>query len=248
MVALSLRDMTSEQHDAGNKAFFGASALVDVIEQAPTPLVILSGPEHRIHLINPLYVRLMRRSSGDSVLGKSIREALPELEGQGFFELLDGVYQTGVPFLGSEVPGSLRCEDTGLLEEAYFDFTYQPIRSPSHDVEGIMVQATDVTERIRTRQEFARREHAIQMQWAELQAIDRRDGTEEAGWSDRQFQATRDAEALRLAASLSSMPASRILSADRIAGSIAVTFDDGKCALYSAVLLKQVFSQAKELF
>ncbi len=38
------------------------------------------------------------------VNGKSLAEALPEVKDQGFLELLDGVLETGVPFVGPEVP------------------------------------------------------------------------------------------------------------------------------------------------
>ena len=35
--------------------------------------------------------------------GQPIRDALPELAGQGIYELLDGVYQSGEPFVGRSV-------------------------------------------------------------------------------------------------------------------------------------------------
>lgn len=40
---------------------------------------------------------------------------------------------------------------------------------------------------------------------------------------------------------------SRIISADRTSNGIIVTFEDGKCALYSTTLLHAMFSQAQEL-
>lgn len=39
----------------------------------------------------------------------------------------------------------------------------------------------------------------------------------------------------------------RVLSADRLDGSVVITFDDGRCALYSPELLYATLSQAKEL-
>ena len=38
-----------------------------------------------------------------NIIGKPIREALPELREQGIYELLDGVYTTGKPFFGDEL-------------------------------------------------------------------------------------------------------------------------------------------------
>jgi hypothetical protein len=40
---------------------------------------------------------------------------------------------------------------------------------------------------------------------------------------------------------------SRIISVDRTSSGIIVTFEDGKCALYSTTLLRAMFSQAQEL-
>ncbi|MGI8770115.1 MAG: PAS domain-containing protein [Acidobacteriaceae bacterium] len=146
--------------------------------QAPLPIVMMSGPEHRFTLANPLYIRLMRRTSPESVLGKPVREALPELEGQNFFELLDDVYRTGEPFIGHEIKGTLQREDSGKLDDAYFDFVYQPMRNAEGNVEGIMVVAVEVTDRVRARQVIEGRQQLLEnlqretaRQWAELETI-----------------------------------------------------------------------------
>jgi hypothetical protein len=39
----------------------------------------------------------------------------------------------------------------------------------------------------------------------------------------------------------------RIISADRFNDGLLITFDNGKCAFYSSVLLNAIFSQAEEL-
>jgi PAS domain S-box-containing protein len=148
----------------------GAS-LSELFMQAPTPLLILTGPEHHFTSINAPYIRLLRRSSEESVIGKTIREALPELKGQKFLELLDQVYETGVPYEGNETPVILRREDTGNPEHVYLNFVYQPIRGGDGTVEGIMVQATDVTELVCTRLEAERCEHLLRRQMSELEAI-----------------------------------------------------------------------------
>ena len=145
--------------------------LHDFFMHAPLPLVILLGPEHRFSLINPPYLSLLRREDAGSVLGKPVREALPELKGQPFFRLLDTVYQTGVPFIGREVPGRLLKESNGVYEDVIFDFIYHPIRDAEGRVEGIMVQAKDVTDEVLARQVSAAREAKLFRQWTELEAI-----------------------------------------------------------------------------
>jgi PAS domain S-box-containing protein len=117
--------------------------LSQMFEQAPGMMVMLRGPEHVFELANPSYRQLM---GGRDLIGKTIREALPELTDQGFFDLLDDVFQTGRPFIGHAVPIRLQLTPDAPLEERYFDFVYQPVRDNEGAVSGIFVEGFDVTE------------------------------------------------------------------------------------------------------
>lgn len=123
--------------------------LHDLLMQAPASICVLRGPQHVYELVNPPYYQLVGKRE---LLGKPIREALPELEGQGFYELLDHVYRTGEPFFGREIRAKLIRGQAGAPEEGYFDFVYQPIHTANGDVEGIMVHGVEVTEQVRARQ------------------------------------------------------------------------------------------------
>ena len=79
--------------------------LSQLFEQAPAFMALLSSPEHRFDLVNPTYLQLVGHRD---IVGKTVRDALPELAGQGFFELLDQVYQTGEPFVGRQLPINLQ--------------------------------------------------------------------------------------------------------------------------------------------
>ena len=114
-----------------------------LFEQAPGFMCVLRGPEHRFELANAAYARLV---GGRDVLGAPVREALPELEGQGFFELLDRVYATGEPFVGRGMEIALRAGPGAAPETRFVDFVYQPITDPDGRVSGIFVQGNDVTE------------------------------------------------------------------------------------------------------
>ncbi|QBD74965.1 PAS domain S-box protein [Ktedonosporobacter rubrisoli] len=123
--------------------------LYALLMQAPAIICLLRGETHIYELANPLYLQLVGQRD---ILDKPIREALPELNGQGFYELLDRVYTTGEPFVGTEVRAKLDRDNTGRLEDVYFNFVYQPIRAASGQVEGILVHAVDVTEQVNARQ------------------------------------------------------------------------------------------------
>jgi PAS domain S-box-containing protein len=134
------------------------SRLQELFMQAPAVIGLLSGPEHRFTFVNRDYVRVTGRQNVDDFVGKTVREALPEIEGQGFLELLDEVYQTGKPYVGTAKKATLNRGPNGEPEEAYFDFVYQPMRDSSGRVEGILVHGVDVTEQVLARQEIESRE------------------------------------------------------------------------------------------
>jgi signal transduction histidine kinase/DNA-binding response OmpR family regulator len=124
-----------------------ALRLASVFAQAPVGVAILNGPTHVFEFANREYVALV---GGRSVVGKPVREALPELEGQGIYELLDSVYGSGEPFVGRSVRAIIQ-RHGGEAEETFFDFVYQPLLDEQHRVTGIAVVVFDVTELTRAR-------------------------------------------------------------------------------------------------
>ncbi len=123
--------------------------LHDLFMQAPAVIAVLRGPDHVYELANPLYMQIVGPQR--DILGKPIREALPELEGQGYYELLDNVYQTGKPFIGNEMMVSVDRTGDGRLEDIYFNFVYQPSYNARGEIDGILVHAVDVTEQVNAR-------------------------------------------------------------------------------------------------
>lgn len=113
--------------------------------QAPAAIAILNGPEHRFTLANAEYCNLAQRDP----VGKTIREAFPDLAGQGLYEMLDQVYETGEAIVGKEVPLQLG-RDSHPYDGCY-DFVYQPVTGPDGAVEGIFVHAVDVTDKVSAR-------------------------------------------------------------------------------------------------
>ena len=127
-----------------------------LFSQAPVAIGLFRGPTHIVELANPLVCRLWGRPP-EQVIGKPLLEALPELEGQSFDELLDGVFRTGVAYAGNEVPARLDRTGDGALETVYFNFVYEPMRNAVGVVDGVAVIAVDVTAQVNARQVIARR-------------------------------------------------------------------------------------------
>jgi hypothetical protein len=81
--------------------------------------------------------------------------AIPQLEGQGFKELLDKVRQTGIPYHSCESPATLM--RNGKKEVLYLDFIYQPYYdNATHKIaEGVIGIAYEVTEQVWARSKVA---------------------------------------------------------------------------------------------
>ncbi len=127
--------------------------LAEAFEFAPSFLCVLSGPDHVFQLINGQFTQI---AGTRDYVGRSVAEAMPEMAAQGFLSLLDGVYRTGVPFAGTDVPVLLHRTPGSPPEERIVDFTYAPIRRPDGAVSGVLCQGIDATERKRAEREVAR--------------------------------------------------------------------------------------------
>jgi len=116
-----------------------------MLQQMPGFVGLLHGPQHIYEYVNDAYVQI---SGQREFVGRSVREVFPELEGQGFFELLDQVYATGERFTARALPIQLVGEDAAR----YIDLVYEPVRNDDGAVTGIFVGGYDITERVKAEQ------------------------------------------------------------------------------------------------
>jgi PAS domain S-box-containing protein len=117
--------------------------LRELFHQAPGFMAMLRGPKHVFEMVNASYDQLVGHRE---IVGKPVLEALPELEDQGFKDLLDEVYRTGQTFVGRGLRVMLQREPNSEPEERFVDFVYQPIRDAKGCVSGIFAEGSDVTE------------------------------------------------------------------------------------------------------
>ena len=118
-----------------------------VFAQAPVAIAVMEGPEHRFVLANTEYTRLVGRTVAP---GTPVREAFPELLGQGIFEMIDRVYESGEPFVANELAVTLRRGEGGLAP-AHFNVGYQPLHDESGAVYALVVIGVEMTEQVRAR-------------------------------------------------------------------------------------------------
>lgn len=115
-----------------------------LIEKSSNAICLFVGKEMKIDIANDIMINLWGKDK--SVIGKPLEEALPELKGQPFLELLDKVFTTGETFEGKAMPAEL--EFNGEIKKLYFDFNYIAIRNSAGEIYGVMDIATDVTHEV----------------------------------------------------------------------------------------------------
>ena len=114
-----------------------------LLSQMPGFVGVLAGPAHVYEYVNDAYVTI---SGPRNFLGRTVRDVFPELEGQGFYELLDQVYATGERYVVRGMPIRL----AGEPADRFIDFVYEPIRNDEGAVTGIFVGGYDATDAYRT--------------------------------------------------------------------------------------------------
>ncbi|RNI30034.1 PAS domain S-box protein [Rufibacter immobilis] len=142
-----------EQKDIQQKLKERDEYVQRMLAQAPVQFAVLKGANWLVDFATPQFRQLV---GGRNILGKPFREALPELEPQGFFELVQKVYTTGQAHVGILTPAHLDRKGNGELELGYFNFVYQPLFDEQHAVEGVMILIVEVTEQVRVQEEAAK--------------------------------------------------------------------------------------------
>ena len=120
--------------------------LRNLFMRAPSFMCLLRGPDFRFELANSAFLNLIGQRD---LIGRTMREAIPEVVGQGYIELLDKVYRSGEAFVGRQMRVEIKRTPGKGLEEAFVNFVYQPIMAQDGSVAGIFVDGNDVTDHVR---------------------------------------------------------------------------------------------------
>lgn len=135
---------TTEQVQAAKRLALEKENFSRLFEQSPSFMTLLSGPGHVYEMANPEYMKLVGHRD---LIGRSVADALPEAAAQGYVEILDKVFSTGLPYRAFGAKFARQEVTGGALVERYIDFVYQPIIGTDGKVSSIFVEGIDVTER-----------------------------------------------------------------------------------------------------
>lgn len=133
-------DVTQQHVDAARSRAL-SSGLLQLFQEGPDFVAVLRGPDHVYQFVNDHYRALM----GDrDFIGRAVREVVPEVADQGFFELLDAVFRTGRPFKSSAIPMRYHQTPDAPMKEVVLELSYQAIVGPDGKTFGIYVDGHPV--------------------------------------------------------------------------------------------------------
>lgn len=137
----------------------------NLVYEAPVATAIYTGREMRVALANEAMLKVWGKDA--SVIGKLLNEALPELDGQPFHQLLGDVFTSGESYSANEARADLVVN--GKLQPFYFNFTYKPLRDANGNIYAILNMAVDVTESVIARFALEQSEERYRLLATELE-------------------------------------------------------------------------------
>ena len=142
-ILLSFEDIT-ERKKAQASLKENINQYSEFINSSPWLIAILKGEDLVLELVNDSMLNAW--GTDRSSIGKMLAKEVPELENQGFIQLLKNVYKTGIPYEAFQIPFVNGVDGESKIE--YFDFIYHPQKNLNGEVIGVSMIATNVTTQV----------------------------------------------------------------------------------------------------
>ena len=159
-VAGTTRDITDikqaekKQLSARKKVEESEARLKSMIDQTPSPTLVLMGDNLVIEQINIHMLEMIGR--GEEIIGMPLIDVLPELKGQYVWTQVQNVYNKGIPFDQSEV--LVQHNRTGVMRDYYYNLAYRPLIE-DQKITGMIQVAVDVTQQVVARKKMEESEN-----------------------------------------------------------------------------------------
>ncbi|WP_289662106.1 PAS domain-containing sensor histidine kinase [Flavobacterium panacagri] len=163
-IAGTTRDITEikqaeeKQLLASKKVEESEATLKSMIDQTPSPTLILMGDDLVIKQINKHMLAMIGR--GEEIIGMPLIDVLPELKGQYVWTQVQNVYNEGTPFDQSEV--LVQHNRTGVMRDYYYNLAYRPLIEDGK-ITGMIQVAVDVTEQVVARKKMEESENRFRV-------------------------------------------------------------------------------------
>lgn len=140
------------------EALFQQEKIFSVFMQAPAAVAFLKGADLTFEIANARYLALVGK--GDSIVGKPIRQALPELE-EATFMMFEKVYKTGEALVVQEYESPLDGPER-KNKIGYFNFLLEQITDVKGEPEGILIFGYEVTDQVCARKDTEKLTSSLQ--------------------------------------------------------------------------------------
>ncbi|GAB3836010.1 PAS domain-containing protein [Hymenobacter jeollabukensis] len=153
-----LRDSRAREQHARAEAEIQRNRLHQLLLEAPALIATYHGPEHVFGFVNAQHQALL---AGRVLLGRPLREALPELAQQPIYALLEAAYHSGELQSASEMPVKVGHDNAQVLSQNYYNVFFQPTRDAAGQVDGVLGFAYEVTAQVQARRQIEEKEQEL---------------------------------------------------------------------------------------
>ena len=154
-VLIDIQDSTDDRQ-LSERLLVENRRMQNLFREAPVMIAYVSSDDFKLQFANPAFQNFYGRRSLE---GRTVAEAIPEAEEQGFGKLLRDVIDSGESFVGNDVPLTVREGSRKKLK--YTDFVYHPVKGENGQIAGVLCTATDVTEKVQARIDRENLRHQI---------------------------------------------------------------------------------------
>ncbi|MDJ1470787.1 PAS domain-containing protein [Xanthocytophaga flava] len=120
-----------------------------VMQNSPVAKLVVVGEQMTISIVNDTMFQLLGRN--DSIIGKTLPEALPEFISTPFIDRLKQTFKSGEIFYKPEE--RIELVRHGVPYTGYYNYIYKPLRNTTGVIYGVLVTATEVTQQVVSRQQ-----------------------------------------------------------------------------------------------
>ncbi|MEZ0607054.1 PAS domain-containing protein [Fibrella sp. WM1] len=154
----------TEQVQSRQKVEASEARFRSLIEETPVATALFRSKDLIIELANEVMIRYWQK--GSEVVGKPYREAVPELAGQGYFEKLEEVFDTGVEYHATG--GRADILENGVLQTHYYNYSFTPLFDATGAVYAVLNMGNDVTESVLAQQRINEHQNRLLASFADM--------------------------------------------------------------------------------
>ena len=128
-----------------------------VFYNSPVAKLVYAGPDMVLQQANEKMLEIFGK--GNSIIGRPIMEAVPELKETHLFQAYKHVIRTGE--IHTETAARIMFIKNGSPYYGYYDYTYKPLHDARGNIHGVICTAIDVTQQVVARSKLEEAEQSM---------------------------------------------------------------------------------------